>query len=282
MAKLTRVTGKVFGATADSSGNNPEIGQFGSAKAGTYNGTGDVATIQSLTAWSNGWIDAVTPTQQYPALPEMTGVHKVLSYQSTYILQEGVPEYDAATTYYTNSICKGLNANNELVLYKSLIDNNTGNALTDTTKWEELNLGGEWGSITGTLSNQTDLQNALNNKIDKNDCYLIYPVIETYKNGTSYYRIYSDGWCEQGGLSMTGTQINFLKTFADTNYFVWGMLGSDVGTNSGLNVNNSNKTASSVIITKLAGGGAENLYWKAEGYLASGQYTASTIKGVQE
>lgn len=34
-------------------------------------------------------------------------------------------------------------------------------------RWSELGAGGKWGDITGTLSNQTDLQNALNDKIPK-------------------------------------------------------------------------------------------------------------------
>ena len=106
MAKLTRKSMKVFGETASTTGNDPDIGQFGSAKAGTYVGTGDIETIQSLPAWSNGWIDAVTPTQQFPTLPERTGVDKVLSYQEAYILQEGIAEYDDNTTYYQNSLCK--------------------------------------------------------------------------------------------------------------------------------------------------------------------------------
>ena len=42
MAKLTRVTAKIFGETASTSNTPKEIGQFGSAKAGTYNATGDV------------------------------------------------------------------------------------------------------------------------------------------------------------------------------------------------------------------------------------------------
>lgn len=122
MAKLTRVTGKTFGDTATATGADPQIGQFGSALAGTYNGTTDVATIQGLSAWSNGFIDAVTPSNQYPPLPEMTGALKVLSYQENYILQQGVPEYDSATTYYTNGFCSYGGT-----IYKSLADNNLNN-----------------------------------------------------------------------------------------------------------------------------------------------------------
>ena len=50
-----------------------------------------------------------------------------------------------------------------------------------------------------------------------------FPYIkEKYVNGTSWYRIYSDGWIEQGGQSIfssVGSQIiTYLKTFKNTNY----------------------------------------------------------------
>ncbi len=109
MAKLQRITGKLFGASANPSDNataqGPEIGQFGSALAATYVGTADIATIQALPAWQQGFIGAVTPTNQYPPLPEMTGFGKVLSYQTNYLLEQGIPEWDAGTTYYANAFC---------------------------------------------------------------------------------------------------------------------------------------------------------------------------------
>lgn len=48
-------------------------------------------------------------------------------------------------------------------------------------------------------------------------------VVETYVNGTSWYRIYSDGWCEQGGfitMSSTSGNVYFFKPFVDTNYTI--------------------------------------------------------------
>lgn len=105
MTKYNRITAKLFGATASSLGNDPQIGQFGSAKAGTYIGTDDIATIQALNAWNNGFIDCVTPTTQFPPLPEMTGVIKVLSYLQCYSLQQGIPEYDSGTMYYEGNWC---------------------------------------------------------------------------------------------------------------------------------------------------------------------------------
>ena len=55
-------------------------------------------------------------------------------------------------------------------------------------------------------------------------------ITETWKNGTSWYRIWSDGWIEQGGVfdagsliaDMTGKPITFYKPFSDTNYVIYG------------------------------------------------------------
>ena len=49
-------------------------------------------------------------------------------------------------------------------------------------------------------------------------------VVESYHNGVEWYRIYSDGWIEQGGrVSIprdTQTTVTLLKTFSNTNYTV--------------------------------------------------------------
>jgi len=49
-------------------------------------------------------------------------------------------------------------------------------------------------------------------------------IIETYSSGTNWYRVWSDGWCEQGGANKTNIASNadititFLKAFKDINY----------------------------------------------------------------
>lgn len=44
-------------------------------------------------------------------------------------------------------------------------------------------------------------------------------VVETYTNGTSWYRLYHSGWVEQGGESSAEfSTITFIKEFANTNY----------------------------------------------------------------
>ena len=49
----------------------------------------------------------------------------------------------------------------------------------------------------------------------------IRTVVETYVNGTSWYRVYSDNWCEQGGITnatANGTSVALLKAYANTDY----------------------------------------------------------------
>ena len=44
-------------------------------------------------------------------------------------------------------------------------------------------------------------------------------VIETYRNGSNWYRKWSDGWIEQGGFSPAGSYIvTFLKPFTNASY----------------------------------------------------------------
>lgn len=57
-------------------------------------------------------------------------------------------------------------------------------------------------------------------------------IVETYHSGNSWYRVYSDGWCEQGGVSpASGTAtIDLIKEYKDTNYQIF---------SSGKNLNNN-------------------------------------------
>lgn len=70
-----------------------------------------------------------------------------------------------------------------------------------------------------------DYERELNNKtdIDLSNCTRPY-ITEAYVNGTSWYNIYSNGWCEQGGLCVINsswTNNTFLKPFKDLNYSVF-------------------------------------------------------------
>ena len=70
------------------------------------------------------------------------------------------------------------------------------------------------------LSDKPDLSTKAD--IDLSNCTKPH-IVETYKNGSSWYRIWSDGWCEQGGFMETGagrTTVYLLKPYRDTAYSV--------------------------------------------------------------
>jgi len=143
MPKIARKTQKILG------GNSSDNGQFGSAQAGTKILSNDPDVIQSLPAWGSGWNSATVSGLQLPTLEEMQGVQYVQTYQLAYLFQEGIPEYDAGTTYYHYSVVKKASS---FQLYGSLVDNNVGHALTDPTKWVLLFDLGKLNNYTATTN----------------------------------------------------------------------------------------------------------------------------------
>lgn len=150
MAKLPRVTQKIF---AGSASNN---GKFGSLQAGAGVDTNDIALIQSLAAWGAGWNSAVVGSQQVPPLEEMQGIDYVITTQMVYMFQEGIVEYDAATNYFQNSIVKKAGT---YQIWGSKIDNNLGNSLVAGANWQFLcdlsNPSSQivWGGTAGGTAN---------------------------------------------------------------------------------------------------------------------------------
>ena len=95
-------------------------------------------------------------------------------------------------------------------------------------------------------------------------------VTQTYTNGTSWYRVWSDKWCEQGGITgsyASGTLITLLKPFANTNYSV--MLIPTAHTSDATSYNfhgvPENKTTKQFSAHTNATFGA--LCWQACGYI---------------
>ena len=131
MSKLERLTAKIFADNAPTG----KIGQFGSALAGTKIETSNVEEIQALPAYTEGWSSAVISSKNYPTLEEMNGVMKVMSYQTAYTLQNGIPEYDVNTEYQTGSICKGVGNTSQ---YASLTNDNIGNNVTNSNYWKNV------------------------------------------------------------------------------------------------------------------------------------------------
>lgn len=143
MAKIVRKVAKIFGSSA----GLDEIAEFGSLAAGSPTFTTDPAVIQSLSQYLSGWFAGVLGGNS-PAIEDMNALCFLFAYQIAYIMQSGIPEWDSATTYYKGSLASdGISA-----FYISLVDNNTNNALTDTTKWHNVtaNPGNVITSAAGT------------------------------------------------------------------------------------------------------------------------------------
>lgn len=126
MAKIARKTQKIFA-------KDGSLGRFGSAALGspTVSSAGDLADMQSLSAYTNGWADGVINGDKRPPLEEFNTLHYINNYQTSYLFQEGIAEYDAGTEYFIDSLVKSSG-----IIYKSLIDNNLGNSLSNVASWQ--------------------------------------------------------------------------------------------------------------------------------------------------
>ena len=81
-------------------------------------------------------------------------------------------------------------------------------------------------------------------------------IVREYNNGTKWYRLYADGWVEQGGFSTTdganATQINLLVQMSDATYspLVQGRTASDGYTNATWQIMPVNTTTSTQTTSK--------------------------------
>ena len=99
MAKITRKFQKVF---ANDSTN--KVAKFGSLKDGSPAFSKDPDDIQSLQAFLDGWNGAVVGNNS-PALEDDNAIKFLTTYQLAYLMQQGIAEWNAATTYYIGSLC---------------------------------------------------------------------------------------------------------------------------------------------------------------------------------
>ena len=129
MTKILRKDQKIFAISGGA------VGQFGSAEVGSPVLTLDTDTIQALPAYDEGWNSATISGEKRPPLEEDNGIKYLTTYQISYLLQEGIAEYSAGTTYYLGSLVKQTGTS---ILYKSLINDNLGNALVDGANWQLL------------------------------------------------------------------------------------------------------------------------------------------------
>lgn len=97
-------------------------------------------------------------------------------------------------------------------------------------------------------------------------------VVESYVNGTSWYRIWSDGFIEQGGYldgdSAAQTQVTLLTPFSNTNYAVelTASYNATLDASLAVSTNATYPKAVSSFYFYNATATALGAYWKASGY----------------
>lgn len=90
-------------------------------------------------------------------------------------------------------------------------------------------------------------------------------IVKNYVRGTSWYRVWSDGWIEQGGKgAVDGTATTTLpKKFSDANYTLAVTLSGGTGNRYTAQIVDANKAAASF---QVYCGHDEKYYWYACGY----------------
>lgn len=235
MAKIAGFVQKIFGKNATN------IGQVGSAAAGTKVLTSNTATIQALAAFENGISDVTLTSKRIIPQEEFMALHFLHTLQNAYTQQEGIHEYNSGVTYFTNSIVKKAGT---YELYGSLVDDNIGNALTDVTKWKFLT------DLSGLVMTFAGASNA---------------------EGTSGYIQFPNGFIVQGGhfsnTTPSGTILTFPIPFPTACKLVVGI--DDGGTCKSVGVNSSPSKSSCTLYQRdptaagaQVGGG---IFWLACG-----------------
>ena len=154
MAEIERKVQKVFGGNLSPSGN---IAVYGSKLAGSVAYSDNLDTIQN-NSWLVGLLGAISPNKA-PYVQDLNAIFYVLSKQLAYIFQAGIPEWNSDTEYFAGKSIVRYNG----VVYIA-IANSTNQTPTNTSYWKPLI---SWGDIKGDITQQTDLKNALDGKVNR-------------------------------------------------------------------------------------------------------------------
>lgn len=169
MARIPRKAQKVFASTLTVAGN---VAVYGSLAAGAPAYSADPDTIQSLSQFLGGFTAGVIGNNS-PAIQDLNSLMLLVTQQIAYILQEGIPEWNAGTTYYIGDVAKKIGGSMQ---YRSLTDANLNHAVTDTNYWQACVTSVPASAIT--IGSQAVAVDAANHKIifgseqaDPDGCY---------------------------------------------------------------------------------------------------------------
>ena len=251
---IDRKIQKVFGGSLSPSGN---IAVYGSKKAGSPTFSDNVETLQS-TSWLQGIMGA-TSTDKAPYVQDLNSIFYVITKQLAYLFQSGVAEWDSQTEYFAYKSLVSYNGKIFVSVQDSTNKNPSSEGaywleysqlfikyLPTTYNIDVATAIGGYplGAIlyyTDSSDNTFKIQSLINNNTNEPSASNIQfensgegtyywkalplrqtnesIVIKTWKSGTSWYRLYSDGWCEQGGwIDNANSWVSLHLAMTDTNY----------------------------------------------------------------
>lgn len=148
-------------------------------------------------------------------------------------------------------------------------EGNTQVSRTQTAATQQIQAASSQADRAETAANRAE--NATDNKVDIDLSNisketLFAKLFTTYSNGTTWYRVWPDGWIEQGGVAAAGGTIviTFPKAFKDTNYTV---VATTLGTNAQIYAQCITKTsASQMTIYNNGGSSSQQKSWYACGF----------------
>lgn len=224
MAKLPRTTQKIFGKNAPEN----QITTFGSIKAGTPVYTQLASQIMN-SAFESGWSEAVEDDYA-PYRQDRNAVDTAITQQLAYLFQDGIPEWDAGTTYYKGSVVKVVNGN-ALTFYKSIADNNTASVNTTASWHKMLEINASNQIVSPTINTPTISGGSMSNGTFANPTFsgTVNIPLASQSSSTDSTIAASIGWVNNPSLSTnivhrTGVEsISGNKTFNDSATFKAGL-----------------------------------------------------------
>lgn len=275
--------------------NKPTLGTMAAESAGDYTPTSGLATVATTGAYSD--------LSGKPTIPTVNN--------ATLTITQGGTTKGTFTANASSNVTIDLDSGGGGDVDNSTITLNSSNKM-QAVAVKDTRSGNAVKTWTGTKAQYDAIvskdSNTLYNITDDTDVKLtvleaLYPVGSTYTttastcplvnlisgstwveetcrvlveksvSGTEWYNLYSDGWCEQGGVSQsagdqTTNTIGLLKNYTDTNYSILFAQNAGVEGSYTNGCTTKNKTTSSFALVYRTGGTA-SFYWYACGYTST-------------
>lgn len=195
---------------------------------------------------------------------------------SSWLLSEG--QFNSGDVYKTvyNFLVETLNSENKEISVKDInSEYNDYDFVIDTVKHEF-----RLPKKSKQLQSQVDFLNSVKQSANDNARFIVEKKDPTDSDST-WYVLYNDGWCEQGGVTNIPTgwaDINLLVPYRDTKYIIntSNTLDNDGAEIAYSGVRDLNTTSFKISVAYNGTYYASNVSWKAEGY--TDQMSESTLK----